>query len=91
MVHMLVVDEIVGVVGNSWSVLNLLMNIVARPFLFFLIFGTWLFWPHFGRHVLDRSDFFLDEHRGSLLVVTSGVLWGMHATGVALLILGCCS
>lgn len=89
MVHVLVVDEVVWTAESSWGVFNVVVINVARPFLFFLFFGTWLFWPHFRRDVLHRSNFFLDEHRWSLMVVVCGVLAGVIAAGVALLILGC--
>ena len=89
MVHVLVVDEVVWPAEASWGVFNVFGINVARPFLFFLFFGTWLFWPHFRRHVLNRSHFFLDEHRWPLLVVVSGVLGGVMAACEALLVLRC--
>ena len=89
MVHVLVVDEVVWTAESSWGVFNVLVINVARPFLFFLFFGTWLFWPQFRRDVLNRSHFFLDEHWRSLVVAVCGVLGSVIAAGVALLILGC--
>jgi len=79
-------DEIIWLTRNSWWHLNFLLIVNARAFLFFLIFGTWLFWSHFRWNLLDDSDLCLFEHWAWRLLVEWREFLIMHAASKALFI-----